>query len=163
MSFTEPDLDELEADQPDDTELAKKLRRQIRDQKSQLRTQSEQISQGTEAAKRLAFLEAKLPESPQVAYFLSTYQGEMTAEAIREAAAANGFIEPDQDVTDDIADIEAMSQTANGAVPPIPAGSLAARDAEIEAITGTKNGMSVAQQIKAINRKFGVPLAEDLE
>jgi hypothetical protein len=82
-----------------------------------------QLERELEAARReLAF--AKVPgldtSDPKVGYFVKGYEGEVTPEAIQQAAAAAGFIQAQvpQQVQQDLAGQQAIQQVVQGAQVP---------------------------------------------
>lgn len=61
------------------------------EQKAKTATEAEQRAQAAE--RKLAFAEAGLPlTDPKMQYFMRGYEGDLTADAIREKAIADGFL-----------------------------------------------------------------------
>jgi len=99
------------------------------------------------ATKKLAFIEAKLPDEPQVKFFLEHYNGDFTAEAIRQAAAENGFITVDNTTTNEVNEVEAMMQANRGGSPTASPGS----DADLmERINAVQPGPNASKKIRDI-------------
>lgn len=109
-------------------------RDQIRQLEKQAKTASEATARAEAAERKLAFAEAGLSLSdPKMAYFVKGYDGEMTAEAITEAATTAGFLGAPAvpaTVAADDAEAEALARNADvsayGGAP--PAGTEAAVD-----------------------------------
>lgn len=69
-----------------------------------------QVQQFAETQKKLAFMEAGVPlDSPMAKYFIKGYDGELSSEAIREAALEAQLIAPETSVVD--SDRQAWSET----------------------------------------------------
>jgi len=87
------EIDQLLNDQDGDSDLVKKLRRVIRDQKQSVR-------EATEAAETVrresTFKELGLdPNAGMTKLFYETYKGDLTSEAVREAAQGYGLLQPE--------------------------------------------------------------------
>jgi hypothetical protein len=121
------------------------------------------------AVKELAFLKAGLPEdSKTAAYFRNTYTGDLTPEAIKQAAAEAGII-PDQstEASESIAGQSQMAQGMQGAQAPhfgsVQIGpshapvTVPAEDAEMyqELEAAAKRGFQGIQQMSEILRRHG--------
>lgn len=145
------DLDE-DDDQLDEAALVRKLRSVIKDQKKQNRTLQEQAEANSVATKKLAFIEAKLPDEPQMKFFLDHYDGEYSAEAIRQAAADNGFIVLNQETQEEVGSVEQMMNANNGSSPTAAPGSDAAL---MERINNVKPGPNASRQIRDIMAAAG--------
>jgi hypothetical protein len=142
------DLDDLDDnDQLDIESRLNNLHKQIRLEKKQNKDLKSQLADGESAKRKLALMDAKLPDTPQVRYFLDHYDGDFTPEEIRSKAAEFGFIEPDRQTQDEVNQVEAMMQASSGATFTAPGTDAAMMD-EINAATGS-------QQIAAIMRKYG--------
>lgn len=159
---TESELDELEQETDEDDDTVRRLRSALRAEKARGKELSKQAQSGQEAARKLASYDAKLPQNPQVDFFLKHYDGEWTAEAIRVAAASYGFIEPDTQVANEVATIQGISEAASGSTPQPAPGGDDARLAEIRALNGhMQDGQDIGSAIEAINRRYGVQTGRD--
>lgn len=110
-----------------------------------------------ELESKVAFADAALPDTPQVKFFKQHYAGDLTADAIRQAATDAGFIQtgPTQEHTNTMNLIE---ETVTGAAPPINPGTEDALLAELRAVTTNDNSVA---QINEIMKKYGRPTADD--
>lgn len=155
MTYADPnDLDtdlDLEDDEETDTPQIRKIRQSNRQLKKEMRDLRQAADAGKEATRRLALLDAKLPETPQVKFFLDHYDGDLTAEAIRSAAASYGFIEPDAAVNAEVKGIDQMSQAAAGAQAAPSPDEDAQLQAELAAIPRGPNGPA---RVEAVMRKY---------
>lgn len=110
-------------------------RDQIRQLEKQAKAANEATARAEAAERKLAFAEAGLSlADPKMAYFVKGYDGEMTAEAITEAATAAGFLgtpAPPEDAPA-VPDAEAEALARNADVSayggPPPAGTEAVVD-----------------------------------
>lgn len=107
------DQDEQAPEQPD--QGSPKWRRDLEKRAKQADVHAKAAA---EAQKELAFYKAGLPMSdPRLAYFVKGYDGEMTSEAIRTAAATAGFIDPPEPEvpTEELRAHDRVTQAAAGA------------------------------------------------
>lgn len=85
----------------DDTDVEPKqnpLRAQLKRYEKENADLRKQVQQSVEAQKKLAFVEAGVPlDSPMAKYFIKGYDGDLTPEAIREAAMEAQLIAPVQE------------------------------------------------------------------
>jgi hypothetical protein len=81
----------------------------IRDLRAKARGRAEAEERATTAERKLAFIEAGVPTTPATAYFVKGYDGELTSEAIKEAAVAAGFIAAEEEQSDPELDEEAAA------------------------------------------------------
>lgn len=85
----------------DDTDVEPKqnpLRAQLKRYEKENADLRKQVEQSVEAQKKLAFVEAGVPlDSPMAKYFIKGYDGDLTPEAIREAAMEAQLIAPVQE------------------------------------------------------------------
>lgn len=92
---------EFEEDVKDQVER-NPVRAQLRNLEAKNKELEAKLSQATEAQRKLAFVEAGVDlNAPISRYFVKAYDGEMTAEAIRQAATEANLIvtqEPKQDI-----------------------------------------------------------------
>lgn len=149
---------DADLDEPDDDDSVEEgdptlqdLRKQLRQSRKENKGLQAQLSASSEATKKLAFIEAKLPDDPRVQYFLDHYEGDYTAEAIREQAAKFGFINVDQATDTEVAAVEAMMR-ANQGSSAIPApGTDDAMNEEIMQVSGPNSSF----KIKEIMQRYG--------
>jgi len=85
-NYTDDDFDTNESDQEQNSGDIKSLRRAASGKK--------QLEQELEAARReLAFAKAGInPDDPKMRYFVKGYEGDLSAEAVRQAALEAGFL-----------------------------------------------------------------------
>lgn len=152
--------DDLDDDDDDDLqvgkspeELLKDLRLTAKNQKKQIRELTSKAEKNEESTKKLAFIEAKLPENPTTKFFLDNYKGEYTGEAIRAAAAEHGFIPADPGVTTEVNDVQSMMQASSGGTPAPAPGTDTAMEAEINAVKSI--GPQASAEIAAIMARYG--------
>lgn len=85
----------------DDTDVEPKqnpLRAQLKRYEKENADLRKQVQQSVEAQKKLAFVEAGVPlDSPMAKYFIKGYDGDLTPEAIKEAAMEAQLIAPVQE------------------------------------------------------------------
>lgn len=101
MSDDYLDADDDEGDNPDESSVIRKLRKQAREN-------SDAAKRAEAAERKLAFLEAGIRNDAKTAYFIRGYEGELTPEAIKEAAIAAGYLVAE----DEVADPELESEAA---------------------------------------------------
>jgi ribosomal protein L12E/L44/L45/RPP1/RPP2 len=85
-NYTDDDFDTNESDQEQNSGDIKSLRRAASGKK--------QLEQELDAARReLAFVKAGInPDDPKMRYFVKGYEGDLSAEAVRQAALEAGFL-----------------------------------------------------------------------
>lgn len=77
-------------------------------------TERDQAFARAEAAERqLAFMKAGIPDSPLANYFVETYSGDLSADAIKSKAAELGIIQASQEDQQRNEDIAANQRIAN--------------------------------------------------
>jgi hypothetical protein len=87
-----------------------------------------------------------------VKFFLDHYEGDYTPEAIREAAATNGFIVLNRETEDEVGQLGNMSDASSGSTPASSPGS----DKELmEKINAVKPGQNASKQIRDIMASAG--------
>jgi hypothetical protein len=86
------DYDEDSDEGEDERSLPAKLRRQLKEANARAKAFEEQAAANAGAARRVAFQDANIPDTPQAKYFREKYDGEMSSEAIRAAATEYGFV-----------------------------------------------------------------------
>lgn len=88
-----------EYDGPDEDEQSQQtdrnpLRAQVRKMEKELKALREEAATGKQAARELQFAKAGVPlDDPKARYFVKGYDGELTAEAIKAAAAEIGLVD----------------------------------------------------------------------
>lgn len=146
FNLDEFDDDEVDNEQ-DEATLVRRLRGVIKDSKRQNKELQQQMEVSNAAVKKLAFIEAKLPDEPQVKFFLDHYEGEYTPEAIREAAATNGFIMVDNTTTEEVNAVQGMMDANRGSTSMAAPGT----DRELtERINAVQPGPNASKQIRDI-------------
>lgn len=124
------------------------VRARMKQLEKDLREAKQQLAQSAETTKKLAFVEAGIPlDSPMSKYFIKGYDGELTPEAIREAALEAQLIAPTQQVAD--TDKQAWRETnkiaAGSEVSPAPPGWIQ----RIEAANSEAEMMSIFAEAQA--------------
>jgi hypothetical protein len=124
------------------------VRARMKQLEKDLREAQKQLASSAEASKKLAFVEAGIPlDSPMSKYFIKGYDGELTPEAIREAAQEAQLIAPVQQVAD--TDKQAWRETnkiaAGSEVSPAPPGWIQ----RIEAANSEQEIMSIFAEAQA--------------
>ena len=77
------------------------VRARMKQLEKELQEANKRLAETAETSKKLAFIEAGVPlDSPMAKYFIKGYDGELTPEAIREAAQEAQLIAPQQQVAD---------------------------------------------------------------
>lgn len=106
-------LDDETDDRPDDRTITLK-RDQIRSLEKQAKAASEAVARAEAAERRLAFAEAGIPLSdPKMAYFVKGYDGDISPDAIRQAATDAGFLAAER--VDDTDQLDRLNRTEAGA------------------------------------------------
>jgi hypothetical protein len=124
------------------------VRQRMKQLEKDLREAQKQLAASAEVQKKLAFVEAGIPlDSPMSKYFIKGYDGELTPEAIREAAQEAQLIAPIQQVAD--TDKQAWRETnkiaAGSEVSPAPPGWIQ----RIEAANSEQEIMSIFAEAQA--------------
>lgn len=101
------------------------VRQRMKQLEKELRDAKKQLADTADVQKKLAFVEAGIPlDSPMAKYFIKGYDGELSAEAIRQAAEEAQLIAPTPQVAD--TDKQAWRETnriaAGSEVSPAPPG-----------------------------------------
>lgn len=129
--MTQFDTDETEDDEDEGTGLVKDLRKQLRESNKAIKDLQAKAEANSGAAKRVAFIDANIPDNPQTRFFRENYGGELTAEAIRAQASEFGFI-ADDDHSQELGEIADQSGAALGAEGPATLGSMEEMEAEMD-------------------------------
>lgn len=105
-----------EDDDQQETSSQNPVRARMKQLEKELREANKRLAETSELQKKVAFMEAGIPlESPMAKYFIKGYDGELTAEAIKQAAIEAQLIASEQPVNE--ADKQAWRETnkiANG-------------------------------------------------
>ena len=150
------DLEESEVETGDngDTNLVRELRKQAKDGK-QAKREAESARSEADAAKReLALLKSGIDvNSPTGKLFAKSYEGELTAEAIKAEAEQYGLIPTSQtsEVKDDLSAIDRVSQASAGSqgfVAPTALDDIRNAEGDVNKILEilTKNGVPVSNE-----------------
>jgi len=115
----------------------------------------------TQMKRELAFAKAGLPlDDPRMSYFVKGYEGEMDAEAIREAAISSGFLAPVQSDTDTARQAQTQAAAAvQQRVMAASAGSTAEDISEAAAIGRMEAAMEEGglEAMLDVARQYGIP------
>ena len=157
--YTEDEFDseELESNAPVDGEDFRLLRRAA--------NKSKKTEQENQALRReLAFAKAGLPlDDPRMNYFIKGYEGELQAEAIRQAAMDSGFIQAQQQQqqTDDGQNRAVMA--AQNRVMQASAGAMTSESGEEAAISQLSMAMNEGgiEAMLDVARQYGLPTSYD--
>jgi hypothetical protein len=116
------DDEEVNEEVDDDENGPSGLRKRLRRAEREVKEANERASANEAAAKRVAFLDAEIPDTPQTKFFREKYDGELTAEAIRSSASTYGFV-TDTDHTEELGEVASQSDASFGAEGPTVLGS----------------------------------------
>lgn len=153
--MSDEDYDEIDDEQDDSN--AQQQQRQENHDLAQLRKKAKKADQ-LEAElnvlrREAAFDKARLPDDvPGINFFRENYKGDLSPEAIKEAAAQHGFIQPAADVNDARDAQQRMASSAAG-VTPVPQTDWQAgmREAAERAPKG-QEGQAIAEYMRSIGR-----------
>lgn len=121
--FTEDEIEDLTEDQDDDSSTVKTLRRQLRKAKAEAKANGELAEAGKAAARKLALMDAGIDITTTVGkLFARSYDGELTAEAIKAAALEDGVIEEKKDEVseEEAGALQRMSEVTSGGSQQLP-------------------------------------------
>ncbi len=136
------------------------LRKKLSEANRQVREATERAQANEAAARRVAFMDAGIPDNPQSRYFQQTYDGALEADAIKTAAQAHGFMAAEEAQTNaEVEQIDSMSRATQGAEPAEQAGSTEAIDREMReaAETAVREGRDVGEAIARVQMAHGRP------
>lgn len=136
MTQTDPDYTDEDNGDDEGDGLVGDLRRQLRAAKKEAKDARGQAQANESAARRVAFLDAGIPDTGPNKFFRDKYDGELTPEAIKSAASEYGFL-ADEDHSDELGEVAQQSQAAQGAEGPTLLGSQEQYEADID--TAVKN------------------------
>lgn len=153
--FDDDYSDDTEVEQPENPNDIKSLRRAA--------NQKKKLEQELEGMRReLAFARAGLPlDDPKMRYFVKGYDGEMTAEAIREAASEAGFLAVQQDQGPD-PQLQAAA-AAQQRVMQASAGAGVSDSSETSALAHLESAMQEGgiEAMLEVARQYGIPTSFD--
>lgn len=123
MTHIDPDYDDndLDDDTDDGAGLVGKLRKQLKDANKRAKAAEDNAAQYSGAARRVAFLDAGIPDTAQTKFFREHYAGELTGEAIKASALENGFLTA-EDHTQELDDMAHQSEGMADGPPPLALG-----------------------------------------
>lgn len=156
MTQLDPDYEDLTDDEEElgdgsspNAALRKKLKAETRARKeAEARAEA-----NASAARRVAFLDADIPDTPQARYFRETYNGSLDKDAIREAALTNGFLTED-DTSAEIKAIESDTAAFVGGAQPTDLSHMDEFQAEVaKAVAKAPRGQE-NQVIAEVMRRF---------
>lgn len=143
----------------DETNAMRAIRRQLKEAKREAAALREQAEKAAALERNLAFREAGIdPNDPQQQYFAKGYDGEMTADAVRQAAIAAGFLKSDTPGPDVLAEHAAAARASVGGQTPDPAET---RDAEyLAAMQGARSQQELLDVIRQYRPELVVPAVQ---
>lgn len=148
MSTNPEDLeeDQQEEDQP---RMVQMSRRDIRALERKAKAAEQATAEANAALRELAFLKAGIPDTGPGRLFSKAYDGELNAEAIRQAAIDFEIIREEASVPDDeLAAHTRMTATASGAAP--STGKVDIKD--------LLNAAKSQEEVREIIRKYDIKL-----
>lgn len=116
-NYTDEDLD-LDGN---DSNLVRDLRNQLKAANKRASELEKQAEQNGAAARRVAFLDAGIPDTPATRFYRDHYAGDLDPEAIKADALANGFL-TETDHADEIGAIASQSEGMAGGEGPAALG-----------------------------------------
>lgn len=153
MTFSDPDPQEVE---DTEEESPKGLRQQLAKQGAELQRLQKELA---DRDRDLAFTRVGLPATPMAEFFRSNYTGDPSEEAIRAQAAELGLIgSPSAETSQQVDEINEMSEAASGGGFVMPADRMAEMHAAMRAVPP---GPFAAKQIEQISQQYGMPTALD--
>lgn len=153
--FSDDDILEQEEPQQD----IKSLRRAA-NQKKKLEAELDSMR------RELAFARAGLPlDDPKMRYFVKGYDGEMTAESIREAALEAGFLASQQQQEPGPDPQMHATAAAQQRVMQASSGAIAEDSSEASALAALESAMREGgvEAMLDVARQFGIPMAYDAQ
>lgn len=156
---TDYDTNDSDVDLDDDGNgLVGNLRKQLKEANKAKKAAEERAAENSAAARRVAFLDAGIPDTPQTKFFREHYDGPFDPETIRSQAISNGFMEA-EDHSGEVADLDLQSQSvAGGEVPGRPGNLDEFTEALDEALRNAPRGTEskVTQEVyERFNRTLG--------
>ena len=156
-NYINDELSDDDLEQSDNPNDIKSLRRAA--------NQKKKLEVELESAKReLAFAKAGLPlDDPRMRYFVKGYDGEMTAEAIREAALEAGFLASQQSQEQAPNPQMQAAAAAQQRVMQASAGAMVEDASEASALAHLESAMQEGgiEAMLEVARQYGIPTAYD--
>lgn len=139
-----------EVDDLQEQEQEEQSRNPLRDHVRSLEQKLEELSKANaELTRTNAFLAAGVnpaDDKPMIRYFVRGYDGELTPEAIRDAAIAAGVLSPSGVPSSEREAVDRIDKAASAGAP-----NLSGPEAEIAAIRATKSVDELREVIRQIN------------
>lgn len=113
-----------------------------------------------EAKRQLAFVKAGInPDDPRMKYFVKGYDGEMTAQAVRQAAMEAGFLQAAADASVPREVAQAQDRVVNAAI-----GGAYENDGESAALARMEQAMQEGgiDAMLDVARQFGIPIGTEM-
>jgi hypothetical protein len=149
----EDDIDnDDEPGEEEDTPTARLLRKKLSTANKRERELEALVEANQGAARRIAFLDAGIPDTPQATFFREHYTGDLDPEVIKTAAAEHGFIEDTP--TPGVAEIEAQSEAAYGGQGNVVQGSDDEFNTEVDRAAREAPRGKTSQAIDDVFRKY---------
>lgn len=151
--------DDEELEQPEPQQDIKSLRRAA-NQKKKLEVELESMR------RELAFAKAGLPlDDPRMRYFVKGYDGEMSADAIRDAALEAGFLASQQSQEQAPDSHLQAAAAAQQRVMQASSGAIADDSSEASALAALESAMREGgvEAMLDVARQFGIPTAYDAQ
>lgn len=146
--YTDDDLDE------DPSTLVRNLRKQLKESNKRAAAAEERAEQNGSASRRVAFLDAGIPDTPQTQFFREHYSGELDPETIKAQAMTHGFITP-EDHSDEVNAIQGMSEGVQGGDrPSVPGTDMSEFDADVAAAVAKAPRGGEAKAIDEVYQRY---------
>jgi hypothetical protein len=152
-NYNDDDFDSEDIDTDEASDSPRGLRRAA--------NKSKKLESELQAAKReLAFLKAGInPEDPKMRYFVKGYEGDLSAEAVREAALEAGFLASQQGTDPQQQAIASAEQRVVSA----SAGAIYEDASEEAALARLEQAMEEGgvDAMMEVARQYGIPIATE--
>ena len=153
-NYSDDDYSDIQTEEPTgDAGDIKSLRRAANGKK-QLEKELEELR------RELAFTKAGInPDDPKMRYFVKGYDGEMTAEAVRQAAAEAGFLSSQQAPSQ----VQQAAAAAQERVTQMSAGAIVEDASEEAAFARLEAAMEEGgvEAMLEVARQYGIPIATE--
>ena len=149
--------DDLDLENEDDGTDIRSLRRAAQSAKK-LKAENAKLQ------REIAFAKAGLPlADPKMSYFIKGYDGELDAEAIREAAAQAGFISTQVEASEQQQAQQQVSLEAQNRVMHASAGAFVEDASEAAALARMESAMNEGgmDAMLEVVRQYGIPIATE--
>ena len=156
MSNVHDDLDN-EAQEPAEKNP---VRARMRELESEVKALREKAAEAEKLQRELAFSKAGIPmDSPMSKYFVKGYDGEMTAQAVRQAAIEAGFLQTAADASVPREVAQAQDRVVNAAI-----GGAYENDGESAALARMEQAMQEGgiDAMLDVARQFGIPIGTEM-